>query len=455
MIRPFSLNEIADAVGVSMADDQNASLKVNGVSTDTRSIEAGDLFVALSGEQFDGNKFVTQAAEKGAVAAVVSKSVDVSIPTIEVADTLHAYGQIAGLNRSLFEGKLVALTGSAGKTSCKQMIANVLSQAGNTWATRANYNNEVGVPLTLLEITAEHDFAVVEMGAGKAGDIGYLCQFGLPQVSLVTNVLAAHIEGFGSIETVAKTKCEIYDRLPADGCAVVNLDNSYTKAWFDENQPSNHLTYSLIDSSADVYAEQINFMADGTTSFTLKTKEQSIDIRLPLLGEHNVSNALAVTAVALAFNLNIEQIKAGLEQSSAVQGRLTRQVLGQLTLIDDTYNANPGSVRAAIDVLASLEGSTTLILGHMAELGEESKLMHQEIGQYAIGKTIDRVIAVGEHADVVSSEHFDSMDTLLDYLEDNNLTGTVLIKGSRSAQMERVVAFLAEQHNNRRTGETH
>ena len=447
----LSLGLLAQALGASAS----AEAACSRVWTDTRSIQPGDLFVALSGEHFDGNAFVAEAVKKGAVAAVVSRKPDIDIPHIVVEDTRWALGIIARVNRRHFTGKLLALTGSAGKTSCKEMLAAILSECGNTHSTQGNFNNEVGVPLTLLRLSEDQDYAVIEMGAAKGGDIAYLCEFAEPDIALVTNAMAAHIEGFGSLETVAKTKGEIFQSLPADGVAIINLDSPFFPLWQAQAAGRSTMTFSLENSAADVYARQIQLSAEKGVAFTFCCPQGEAKVQLQLLGQHNIANALAAGAAALAAGANLDQLVAGLENVGAVNGRLTQlQAQAGFTVIDDSYNANPEAVKAAIDVLAGFEGRHCLVLGNMAELGEESESLHREVGAYAKEKGIKQVLAIGEFADAViegfgiDGESFHEMEQLLSHCRDLSDVDVVLVKGSRSAKMERVVTALCHQKGN-------
>lgn len=454
MIGEMSLTTVADVTEGRLT---GADAAFSRVSTDTRQLQAGDLFVALCGENFDGHAFLGQAEDAGAVAAVVSEPVQTELATVCVRDTRLALGQIAAVNRSRFSGPVVAITGSCGKTTCKEMVAAILSCRGNVLATQGNFNNEIGVPLTLLSIGNEHDFAVIEMGAAKAGDIAYLSDFVAPDVAMVTNVSAAHLKGFGSIDTIAVTKGEIYGGLPADGVAVINHDDGFAALWREAVRPRRITTFSLNDSSADFHATNVNRDVDGVR-FAMVTPGGDTDISIALPGDHNVSNALAAAAMAMTAGASISDVREGLANVEAVTGRMRRQAgVSGATVIDDTYNANPASVKAAIDVLAQAAGKKVLVLGDMAELGENAEQYHRDVGEYAIGK-IDSFFSAGELSALAAQAFGEAATSFTDKAA---MTAklrsiitqdyTVLIKGSRSSHMEEVVAALTDASDS--TGE--
>ena len=391
MMSPLALTDIAQKIGV----QYQGEIEISAISTDTRTIEAGQLFVALSGDNFNGNAFVEQAANAGASAAVVSERVAADIPQLMVSDTRLALGQIANMNRCAFKGPLVGLTGSAGKTTCKEMIASILSECGSVLATKANLNNEIGVPLTLLNISPEHDFAVIEMGAGRANDIRYLTQFAQPNIALLTNALAVHIEGFGDLQTVVNTKGQILENLPNDGWAVINADSPHVEQWRKQSGTDRIVEFSQVNPTADFYASDIELLSDGKTRFSLHFESQIVEIQLKLLGTHNITNAIAAAAVAHCAGAGVEQIKAGLERLTPVKGRLNTISASDLLIIDDSYNANPDSVKAAIDVLVNFSGKRTLVLGTMAELGEKACELHCEVAEYARAKGVDQFFFSG------------------------------------------------------------
>lgn len=441
------LSDLAVATGGELFGDA----EFTSISTDTRAIAKGDLFVALSGDNFNGNRFVSAAANAGASAALVDQPVETEIPHLQVKDARIAFGELAKVNRRKFSGPLIALTGSAGKTTTKEMIASILSQLAPVLSTQGNFNNEIGVPKTLLNIAPEHRFAVIEMGASKAGDIAYLTQFAEPSISILTNAMAVHIEGFGSVEVVAKTKGEIFSCLPASGTAVINLDDPFHAQWQQQAGDAAVIYFSQSNSTADIYSSGITVTASGASLFTLHSSIANavgqLEIKLPLLGRHNIANALAAAAGAIAAGASLAQVKSGLESIQPVNGRLKSIPLNNQLLIDDSYNASPGSVKAAIDVLAGFSGDRCLVLGTMGELGAQAEQGHLEVAAYACEKGIEHFFAVGEYAALMVGVFggglaYNDMAELLGDVEKIATVETVLVKGSRSARMERVVEAL-------------
>jgi len=450
-----------------------ANAPVTGVCIDSRLVGNGDLFVALKGEHVDGHNFVGSAAERGAVAAVVETVQDIALPQIIVADTQRALGVIAKVNRDAYRGKVAAITGSAGKTTCKNMLAAILSQAGNVCATQGNLNNELGLPLTVQRLEESHDYAVLEMGAAKAGDIDYLVQIGQPHVSAVTNISEAHIGGFGSLETTAQTKGEIYGALTDGGFAVINADDDFANGWYNQIERRDVavqiIRCCLQNNDADIYASAIQQLPNGQ-SFIANVQgaiaaEDSksmaaLPITLKLPGVHNISNALIAIAIARALDVSDQAIIDGLAGVEAEAGRLSlRSGRNNLAILDDSYNANPKAVEAAIDTFLRLPATeaankTIAVLGDMAELGEQAAQLHYQMGQYAASRGIDQLCAIGEFAgstlDGFTAEaasgvatEFESQQPLAEYLLDDDCMGAaVLVKGSRSAAMEQLVAKL-------------
>jgi UDP-N-acetylmuramoyl-tripeptide--D-alanyl-D-alanine ligase len=421
----------------------------NTVSIDSRKTESGDLFVALIGERLDAHKYLNQVADK-ASAVVVSKA-DKKLPLAQwvVEDTTVALGQLAQLQRDQFTGTVVAVTGSTGKTSVKELIASILGQLGSVHFTKGNFNNHIGVPLTMLAMETDADFAVIEMGASGGGEIGYLCSIAKPHITLINNVQLAHIEGFGSIEGVAAAKGEIYSGLQESGTAVLNIDQSWADEWRDLIGSRECITFSLDSSAADISAANIQVLDNGCCQFSLQTKFESALVRLSIPGRHSVNNALAAAACAVAAGANLEQIVAGLEMAASPARRLQRKTLPSgAVVIDDSYNASPSSVRAAIDVLASSAGRKVLVLGDMAELGADAESLHQQVGEYALKSGIDALFTLGSLSALASAAfdgvHFENLDLLkVALLEEGKSSDlTMLVKGSRSSQMDLVVDML-------------
>jgi len=443
----------------------NPDCYFDGVSINSRTINEGDLFVALVGERFDAHKFLPEAAAVASGLVVSKADKSLPLPQWVVEDTTVALGQIARLRRETFAGPVIAITGSTGKTSVKELTASILRQRGSVHATAGNLNNHIGVPLTLLAMDGDTEFAVIEMGASAGGEIGYLCSIAEPDIALINNVQSSHIEGFGSVEAVASAKGEIYSGLKSAGIAIVNLDQPWCDQWREliDGKPS--LTFSVSDAAADISATAINVMANGCCSFVLRVSlisgqpalEQPVELSIP--GTHAVENALAASACALAAGASLEQIAAGLGLVSAIAGRLEfKPLANNSAVIDDSYNASPSSFRAAIDVLANRAGRKILVMGDMAELGEDSINMHSEVGAYALEAGIDALYAVGEQSAsacaAFGGNHFQSRELLatavaqeLSRASADNRPVTFLVKGSRSAGMEKIVEHLITRGN--------
>ena len=447
----MSLAQAALAIGGELRGDDAV---FSAVSKDTRTLAKNDLYVVLKGENFDGHSFLKQASDLGAVGALVSDPQAMDLPQIYVTDTRIALGDLAAEWRGQFEGKLVAITGSNGKTTVKEMCRAILLDAvgeDRVLSTQGNLNNDIGMPMTLLSIRQQHDYAVIEMGANHVAEIDYLTQIAKPNVAVITNAGPAHLEGFGSIEKVAQAKSEIYGGLADDGVAIINLDDDYADYWQQVCQGKNIVTFSMKDKQADVYAE---IESDGSYIFKTTSGDMAITMNLP--GRHNVMNALAATAVALVLDVDLENIASGLQSFSSVSGRLNvQQGLNGARLIDDSYNANPLSLNAAIDVLTEMNGESCLVLGDMAELGESAAELHFEAGQQAKQMGVEKLFAMG----VLSrnavkgfgegASFYEGRDELIKAVTENmNVSTTVLVKGSRSMEMEKVVNALRLDNNN-------
>lgn len=464
MIKSLHLTDIAAALGGQLL---NADAEFHRVSTDTRTIEPGDLFVALKGDNFDAHDFVAQAAADGAVAAIVDRPLaDQSLPNhfslLQVADTTQALADLAARSRNDFSGVLLALTGSCGKTTVKEMLSAILSNCGDTTATRGNLNNHIGAPMTLLAIPPESKFAVIEMGASGLGEIDHLAAMAQPNVSLVNNVAAAHLEGFGSEQGVADEKSTIYHHLIKGGTAVVNADEQYAPQWYQwlaENRPDVRICrFSVEQQDADVSARNIELQVSGGYGFELWMGSQSIAIELPLLGRQNVANALAAAACALNAGASLQDVHAGLTQVKPVKGRmLPHRVSDQLLVLDDSYNANPASVIAAAKALSDFQyqgKQVTLVLGALAELGSDAESALQELGQSLQQTGLARLITVGAALPVAESFRQQMADgqqviSFENKQQVNNFMAgqvwsdsVVLVKGSRSSRMEEVVQNL-------------
>lgn len=426
---------------------QGQDLVFHGCSTDSRSIKSGELFIAIRGERFNGHDFLEQARQQGAIAALVDTLVPVNLPVIKVSDTRRALGELAKCWRDNFSIPLVAITGSNGKTTVKEMLVAILSLKSGVLATKGNLNNDIGVPLTLFGIGNEHAYAIIEMGANHSGEIKWLSYITSPTVAVITQCAPAHLEGFGSVDGVANAKAEIYEGLEKEGTAIINADDNYADLWRSKVKGIHQLSFG-IQHPADVSAQFHNKTgSDKAGNFILKTPADSIEVTLPLLGIHNIMNALAAAACATALNIELEIIKKGLEKVKPVKGRLEIKTgIKGSRIIDDTYNANPASLLAAIKVLKTFNGKHWLVLGDMGELGDEGEKLHTSAGEQARANNVDRLLTTGTLSQFASksygknSEHFSSIDDLVSYLQSKISSDvTVLIKGSRSMQMERVV----------------
>jgi len=419
-----------------------------GVSTDTRTLADGQLFVALSGPNFDGKGFVGQAHGKNAAGAVVDSLVEEDIAQIIVDDTRLALGKLGAAWRDQQSATVVGITGSNGKTTLKELTAACLAQAAPTLATQGNLNNDIGMPLMMLRIDDSHRYAVLEMGANHAGEIAYLTALARPDVVAITNAAAAHLEGFGSVEGVAYAKAEILQGEARPEAAVLNADDEYYSYWLSLADGIDVLSFGLNDH-ADIRAEHLETGKDET-HFTLHLLDAPIDLTLPLAGVHNVRNACAAAAIATALDIPADRIKTALESVDPVAGRL-QPMPGKdgATLYDDSYNANPLSVIAAAEFLSSLPGESRLVLGDMFELGDEAAQLHRDVGESIRAAGVNRLFTLGElsvNAAVAfgdDASSYESIDSLIGDVS-NGLSETVnvLVKGSRSMRMERVVEAL-------------
>ncbi|MBT8146426.1 MAG: UDP-N-acetylmuramoyl-tripeptide--D-alanyl-D-alanine ligase [Gammaproteobacteria bacterium] len=449
MIEAMRLSSAADRLGGEL---HGVDVEFGAVSIDTRTLQSGDLYLAIHGDRFDGNDFVDQAREKGACAAVVSRLSDTDIPQLLVKDTTVALGQIAALNRLASKAKLIAITGSQGKTTVKEMTGSILERVGPTLVTRGNLNNAIGVPLTLLELSVEHEFGVIEMGANRAGDIAYSVGLVKPDVAIITVAARAHIEGFGSLEGVAEGKGEMIDGLGPDGTMVLNRDDRFFDSWNRRAGDRKVVSFSVRDRQADYCAGNVQRGQDGRLTFQLSSAKGKETITLSLLGRHNVINALAAAALATEVGAGNADVREGLECIEPVKGRLSPvdNVLGG-ALIDDSYNASPDSFRAAIDVLADFDGYRILLVGDMAELGTTTHAAHAELGRYAREAGIEELWTIGEDAEQSSltfgtgAHHFSDKEEVILRCQEVLRPGiTLLVKGSRSAGLDAIIQALAD-----------
>ena len=433
---------------------EGGNVAFHGVSTDSRSVAAGELFVALRGERFDGHEFVAAAYERGAAAVVVDaagaealRSVAADLPRIVVADTRIALGELAAAWRARFSLPVIGVTGSNGKTTNKEMITSILKAAFGAdavLATQGNLNNDIGLPLTLLGLGAGHKAAVIELGMNHPGEIAYLARIGRPTVALVTNAQRAHLEGMGTLDTIAAEKGSIFSGLDQDGVAVFNADDPWADLWRAQSAHCRRRCFSL-GGRADVSGQCRTHGLENHIAITADGERIEVDLALP--GAHNARNALGAAAAALAVGVPLAAVRQGLADFRGIKGRLQRRagVHGALVL-DDTYNANPDSVRAGIDVLAATVGRKILVLGDMGEIGEMTGQFHDEIGGYAKSQGVDRLLAFGDSSALAArnfgtgGEHFRKLEDLVAaLLAELTPEAIVLVKGSRFMRMERVI----------------
>ncbi|MFQ5659101.1 MAG: UDP-N-acetylmuramoyl-tripeptide--D-alanyl-D-alanine ligase [Gammaproteobacteria bacterium] len=445
------LTELADSLEATLVGED---AWFTGCNTDSRSVKPGEMFIALHGARFDGHEFVTQASARGACAALVERTLDhVSLPLVIVDNSRKAMGRIAGLWRQHFDIPLVAVTGSNGKTTVKEMLSSILIRQAPVLSTRGNLNNDIGVPLTLFGLGHEHRYAVIEMGANHKGEIACLSNMTNPTVALITQCAAAHLEGFGSVEGVALAKAEIFQGLAADGIAIVNADDSYAAIWMRKATPYRQISFG-IEHDADVCADQIHF--DKSTvkeRFRLHSPAGEIDVQLSLPGQHNIYNALAAAACCTAIDIPLDLIKTGLEMLQPFKGRLRfMKGFNQSSVYDDTYNANPASLEAALKVLSSHSGRRWLVLGDMGELGVSAPSLHRHAGEVARASGVERLYALGQLSKHAvegfgnGARHFSDEDALIECLRATmDESVTVLVKGSRAMAMENIVTALTEE----------
>lgn len=445
----MALQQATEIVGGEMHGD---NVNFAAISTDSRQLKPGDLYIALQGERFDGHDFVKQAQDAGAVAALVQTDITISLPYIKVDNTRHALGRLAAARRQSFAGPLVAITGSNGKTTVKEMLAAILRKQGEVLVTQGNFNNDIGMPLTLLNLQ-QQDYAVIEMGANHHGEIAYLTNIAKPDIALVNNAGPAHLEGFGSIQGVAEAKAEIYQGLSEDGVAIINRDDDYSDYWHTLCEKHRIVDFSLRDKAATIYGEWKPAEQGGMLK--VWHNHTSFRVALKVYGLHNAMNALAAIAVAVTLKVPVEKISEALQQFEPVEGRLKlHQVSPTLVVIDDTYNANPASLSAGIDVLKQLPGEHWLILGDMGELGGDATRLHFDAGIKARRAGISRLLAVGEasqHAVDAFGEGaqlFENKDELMGFIKLHHTAVLgVLVKGSRFMHMEEIVKQLTEETN--------
>jgi UDP-N-acetylmuramoyl-tripeptide--D-alanyl-D-alanine ligase len=429
-------------------------LSFKDISIDTRNLTKNSLFIALNGNHFNGNDFIYDAEKSGAAGAIVSRKSNSILPQIEVKDTKLALGTLAKAWRKNFDLPVIAITGSNGKTTVKELVSNIIKQSNNICVTKENYNNEIGLPITLMGLKEKDEVLILELGANHSGEISYLSSIAKPTIGLITNASASHLEGFGSIHDVAKAKGELLDHLSQDkGFAIINADDHFCDYWLKRSNAKNKLTFGLSSSANCSISGEIQYI-DDHSCFTISLPDNNlIDIHLPLPGIHNIINALAAALVSYVSDISSEEIAYGLSNIKPVKGRLFK-ISGKngSVIIDDTYNANPVSSKAAIDYLSGFSQKRILVFGNMAELGSNKKKFHSEIGEYARNKC-DLLFAIGDLAKLASdsfgkgSESFDDELVLASKIEsclDENVV--VLVKGSRFMKMEKIIDQLTNKN---------
>lgn len=456
---PLTLIEIADAVEGKLT---GADSTIEAISTDSRALTSGAVFLALRGANFDGHKFVEQAQQANCSAVIVDHLCDINIPQIVVKDTHQALGLLGAYVKAKVAPKTVGITGSSGKTTVKEMVAAILARLGKVLATNGNFNNDIGVPLTLLRLEHDHDFAVIEMGANHMGEISYTSGLTKPDIAVINNIAAAHLEGFGDLCGVARAKGEIYEGLSEGGVALYNQDCKLANKWQWRLVDKKVRTFSCV-SAADCYSSDVVLDENGCAAFTLHVVGKgSTFIELTIPGRHNVCNAVAAALIAVEFGASLDDIRLGLAEMAPVKGRLNLyQINDNFKLIDDSYNANVESMKAACDLTGSYPGRTILIFGDMGELGADARGYHQEVGEYAAGKNIDDMLTLGVLSQATSDaferrhqgrgQHFNTRDELICHLQ-NLLANeqqqiSILVKGSRSSRMELVVEDILNWRN--------
>jgi UDP-N-acetylmuramoyl-tripeptide--D-alanyl-D-alanine ligase len=447
-----SLIQLASILDAQLVGDDRT---ISAISTDTRTIDQHCLFIALIGEKFDAHQFIDNAIASGASAVLVSRQVASSVPQLIVSDTKIALGLIGAWVHQQCKTPTVAITGSCGKTTVKEMVTSILAQKGNVLFTQGNFNNDIGVPLTLIRSQPDHDYAVIELGANHIGEIAYTTKLVQPNIALVNNVASAHIEGFGSLEGVKRAKGEIYSGLNSDGLALVNLDSCGDDWWGGVLVEKRVMTFSAQNTNTDFYAQNIILNQDSMASFKLITPQGSVDVNLAMVGIHNVSNAIAAAAISLELGVSLDDIAQGLQSLSIVKGRVEiSQLNNRIKLIDDSYNASVPAMMAAIELLSTYQGEKWLILGNMAELGHESLALHRQVGEHAAAFQFDYVLTYGNDAKVISDvckgEHFTTHQNMMNFIEqqldqNKSLAHVLLVKGANSAGMSNIATALKEK----------
>jgi UDP-N-acetylmuramoyl-tripeptide--D-alanyl-D-alanine ligase len=441
----IALQALAEETGGQLLGE---SIALQNLTIDSRDVKAGDLFAALPGQRVDGHDFAPQALAAGASALLTERKLEGLAPQLVVTDVQHASGRFGALKRQAFEGKVIAITGSAGKTTTKNLVAAALATAGQVHATLGNQNNELGVPITLSGLTSNHRFGVIELGAGQPGDIAYLCQLARPNVAVCLNASAAHLAHYDSVDAIAATKGEIFEGLVGKGLAVINADQKWLPQWREQAGTARQVTFGLAED-ADYRATDVVHRGIEGSHFQLLTPAGSAAVNLQLAGEQHVKNALAALAIAIEIGVQPSDAARAVQTVGAAAGRgAVSRLPGGGTVVDDSYNANPAAVNAALEVLARQPGYRVLVLGPMLELGQDSQSLHQEVGRYARQLGVDQLIAVGNEA-APAAEAFgpDALCFANQAILQRDFPAlppdhTIWVKGSRGAGLEQTVAWL-------------
>jgi UDP-N-acetylmuramoyl-tripeptide--D-alanyl-D-alanine ligase len=431
-------SKVADIVNGSLSIEEKVKFK--GVSTDTRKTVTGRLFIALEGENFDGHLFTQRAEESGAKAIIAHKKVSTSLPTIIVQDTEKAYQKLATWYRQSLSPQIIAITGSNGKTTTKNMLDSILSLHAPTLSTQGNFNNHLGVPNTILKLTKNHQYCIIEMGANHEKEITLLCDIAKPDLALITNANNAHLGEFGSHENLVKAKGEIFKSLSQNGNALMNKESPHKSVW---QQMSGTQKFTFFGNMSPIYASNIRHNRSHLI-FNLHCNSSSINIKLAMIGLHQIDNALAAAACANELGVSLSLIKEGLEKTATEKGRLELLESDCFTILDDSYNANPHSMKAAIDTLKTFSGEKIAVLGSMAELGTNSIELHQEIGEYASQAGLDKLYTIGKDSKHYNGELFPDLESLCNQLNECHLGATILIKGSRMMKLDELVDILSK-----------
>lgn len=455
MMQSFTLQDAAEMAG---ANPMDSTIEFSGVSTDTRTIQPGDLFVALRGDRFDGHQYISQAIDAGAVGIVVDHlQADIRVPQLRVDDTIVALGRLALGNRLASPARSVAVTGSSGKTTVKEMLASILREEGETLATQGNLNNHIGVPLTLFRLAPEHRFAVIELGASAVGEIAYTVNLARPDVAIITNAGEAHLEGFGSYENIVEAKGEIIEGVAVDGTVILNAEDPACPVWRARAGQRRVLTVGeQPGEGVDYHYRNVRSENDLTAFEVVGPDGWICPVRLQLPGRHNLLNALMAIAATRELGARDNSIYQGLSALKPVKGRLQKITLQSgVTLLDDSYNANPTSMKAAIEYVAQQPGTGVVVVGRMGELGPDAEQLHAEVGAFAAQQKVAHLLVVGHGTEGyvkgfgAGAQTFESHEAAADWLQAHLAAPmTILVKGSRSSAMDNVVRALIDKVNN-------